>query len=291
MEYTKICKTCLNEFIAHKATTNYCSASCARKAYKQRMREERAQTVSDETEDQRRSARTARFKSLRVMKPSQAAEYIGVPRTTMFRYLRDGVVPCARPAGEALIRKSDLDLLFEVRSVVVKSCNATRLSFDDFMTVTEVAGAASVCRHTAEKMLHGLRHTVFGGVIYYRREEVETMLRRREKERHPEIDAWYTKSEIMSEYGMTESAVYSMASEHGIPRKRCGNATYYSKEHVDAIRGGLDKLQEEYNSREEAMAKYHFTYDQLKGMVRRHGIRTMLVGHRSWVNKSLTWTP
>lgn len=43
------------------------------------------------------------------MRSRQAAEYIGVCFRTMQTYIADGLIPCAKPAGRWLFKKSDLD--------------------------------------------------------------------------------------------------------------------------------------------------------------------------------------
>ena len=40
----------------------------------------------------------------------------------------------------------------------------------------------------------------------------------------------------MDKYGMTKTAVYTMVSNFKVPKKKEGNSTYYSKEHIDKIK-------------------------------------------------------
>lgn len=44
-----------------------------------------------------------------MMRTREAAAYIGVCFRTMQTYIADGVIPCVKPAGRWLFRKSDLD--------------------------------------------------------------------------------------------------------------------------------------------------------------------------------------
>ena len=46
-----------------------------------------------------------------------------------------------------------------------------------------------------------------------------------------EISEWYTATEIQEKFGMTLSAIYCLVSKEGIPKKKVGAATFYSKYH------------------------------------------------------------
>ncbi len=46
-----------------------------------------------------------------------------------------------------------------------------------------------------------------------------------------EINEWYTAADIQAAYGMTLSAIYTLVSKEGIPKKKQGNYVMYSKYH------------------------------------------------------------
>lgn len=44
-----------------------------------------------------------------MLRTREAAAYIGVCFRTMQTYIAEGIIPCVKPAGRWLFRKSDLD--------------------------------------------------------------------------------------------------------------------------------------------------------------------------------------
>lgn len=49
------------------------------------------------------------MKNEKYLKSREAAAYIGVCFRTLQTYISDGIIPCTKPAGRWIFRKSDLD--------------------------------------------------------------------------------------------------------------------------------------------------------------------------------------
>ncbi|MFR9495392.1 MAG: helix-turn-helix domain-containing protein [Rikenellaceae bacterium] len=67
------------------------------------------------------------------------------------------------------------------------------------------------------------------------------------------ITEWYSNDEIMEVHNMTKSAVYSMVSEHKVPKKKNGAITLYSKSHVDLLvkaRRGDTSIESTYSTQD-----------------------------------------
>jgi hypothetical protein len=79
----------------------------------------------------------------------------------------------------------------------------------------------------------------------------------------PDIDEWYSVEEMRAKFGMTVNAVYSFVSTYAIPRKKKDGKTYYSKRHVDKVKGIDEDEIPEYYTVAEAMKKYTLTRDQV----------------------------
>lgn len=87
-----------------------------------------------------------------------------------------------------------------------------------------------------------------------------------------EINEWYTVADIQAKYGMTLSAIYTLVSKEGIPKKKQGNYVMYSKYHFDLAKGQTAPKEREYYTYPEAMAKYNLTRDQLHHYLKYHNI-------------------
>ncbi len=87
-----------------------------------------------------------------------------------------------------------------------------------------------------------------------------------------EISEWYTVADIQAKYGMTLSAIYTLVSKEGIPKKKQGNYVMYSKYHFDLAKGQVAPKEPEYYTYPEAMAKYNLTRDQLHHYLKYHSI-------------------
>ena len=79
-------------------------------------------------------------------------------------------------------------------------------------------------------------------------------------------------------YDMTLSAIYSLVSKIGIPKKKEAGQTFYSKYHFDVAKGAASKEDEQYISVAEAMEKYNVTRDQLYHYVKTYKITRIKCG-------------
>ena len=73
------------------------------------------------------------------------------------------------------------------------------------------------------------------GKTYWSQKQIDAYFRKRKPDAN--IKDWYSTNEIMDKYGMTKTAVYTLVSNYKVPKKREGNATFYSKQHIESIKG------------------------------------------------------
>ena len=83
-------------------------------------------------------------------------------------------------------------------------------------------------------------------------------------------------ADIQAKYGMT--AIYTLVSKEGIPKKEQGNYVMYSKYHFDLAKGQVAPKEPEYYTYPEAMAKYNLTRDQLHHYLKYHNITRVKKG-------------
>ncbi len=86
------------------------------------------------------------------------------------------------------------------------------------------------------------------------------------------ITEWYSVEDMRQKFGMTLSAVYTFAYTYGISKKKVMREVFYSKRHVNAVKGIAEPVQPEYYTIAEAMEKYGLTRDQLYHYVKRHKV-------------------
>ena len=76
---------------------------------------------------------------------------------------------------------------------------------------------------------------------------------------------------------MTLSAIYTLVSKIGIPKRKEGPKVYYSKYHLDVAKGAKSAEDVEFISVAEAMEKYGYRFIPRGHRIRRrillHGIR------------------
>ena len=155
IDIQKKCEWCGVIFTAHKTSTAYCSHRCANLAYKERVRKKRVQELQLKFDEEAKPHSEKEF-----LTPTEVSAFLGVGRTSIYRYIRYGKIKAVRFDGKTLIRRSDIDKMF------------------DYITVSE---------------------------------------KNKPKEKVPIID-FYTTAEVKEKFGVKESWIYEIATEHNIPR-------------------------------------------------------------------------
>ena len=77
---------------------------------------------------------------------------------------------------------------------------------------------------------------------------------------------------------MTLSAIYSLVSKIGIPKRKEGPKVYHSKYHFDVAKGAKSAEDVEFISVADAMEKYSLTRDQLYHYVKTYKITKLRCG-------------
>lgn len=112
IQIPKICKNCLNEFVARTTVTKYCSHKCSQTHYKKRKREEKLRTTLEETQTIKRLP-IELLNSKQFLTISQTCELLSISRWTVSRAIKNNTLNAAKIGKRVLIRRIDLDKLFE----------------------------------------------------------------------------------------------------------------------------------------------------------------------------------
>lgn len=235
MTYKKLCEWCGSKFTAKKATTRFCSKRCANLAYKKKMRMVSIDIVDRKLgieQDQKIERNTPE-----IMTANVAAEYLGVHRATIYRYLEKGILKCKQLPGKTIIRKSDLQKLFDGSSGYVKQVRTPPEELKDFITMKEASVILELSIAGTFKVLKEQNVPVAKsrGKHFYSLRHINRIAADRRAKSFPEIQEWYTCQEVMHKYDITQTAIYNMAYTYNIPRKKIGRVTHYSKIHIDAL--------------------------------------------------------
>lgn len=111
IEIIKKCKWCGKEFVARKTTTEYCSHRCSGLAYKERKRQAKLSEFKAEYSTQIEGK--IEIEKLEFLSPTQVCRLLGVSRATAYRYFADNAIATVQFKGKTLVRRQDIDQLFE----------------------------------------------------------------------------------------------------------------------------------------------------------------------------------
>ncbi|WP_290209858.1 helix-turn-helix domain-containing protein [Bacteroides acidifaciens] len=276
IEIKKKCRWCGAEFIARKTTTEYCSHRCSGLAYKERKRQEKLDSYQREYEYQQSGQKEVAKQEF--LTPTQAATLLGVCHVTIYNYINRGVIKVWKLKRKTLIRRADVDELFsvlDIQSTQIKNPSAPITEFYTSKEVQEKFGVSNSGMHKIAER-EGWPKTQSRGKTLWSRSHVDRYFANQQPKE--EINEWYTAADIQAAYGMTLSAIYTLVSKEGIPKKKHGNYVMYSKYHFDLAKGTTAPKEPEYYTYPEAMEKYGLTRDQLHHYLKYHNITRVKKG-------------
>lgn len=229
----RVCEFCGKEFVSQKITTRFCSKECNRKAYKLRLRQRNVQQSERETE----AKPLSQLKDKDYLTVSEAAIILGLSRKSAYNLIYKGVLRATRFSEKlTIIRRSDIEAMFDKGEVYQKQPKKAPAPITLFYTTKEIVEKYKVCE--SQVYLIAKKTTIpketRNGRVYWSQKHIDAYFRKHAPDAN--IKDWYSTKEIMEKYGKTKTAVYTLVSNFKIPKKREGNATFYSKQHIDTIK-------------------------------------------------------
>lgn len=278
IDIQKKCKWCGEIFTAHKMSTAYCSHKCANLAYKERVRKERISAYQKELSFKEYNEPLKDLEQREFFTPTAAAKLLGISRATIYRYLADETIKAVLFKGKTLIRRKDIDMLFESSATYNKRLPQEKVSITEFYTTAEVKEKYNVVDSwifvVAKK--HNIPRTFNRCKTYWSKKNIDNYFGK--KAADPEITEWYSVQEIQDKFGMSLAAIYTLASKNAVPKKKEGIMVSYSKKHFDIAKGIAQPDEPQYYTVAEAMAKFNLTRDQLYHYAKYHNIPRVKVG-------------
>lgn len=236
----KICEYCGCEFEAYTQTARYCSHDCNRKAYREIKRKEVISITASMISQTKRERAKVDLSEQEYLSISEAAAIMGVSRWTIYRNAVKGIIPAKRLSQRTtLIRKKDIEALFEVVEPYEVLTTGERKPIDEWYTIDEVTEKYGLLRHRIRKIINaeGIPTKKAGTRILIAKGKMDAYFRKRCFDATlSNLAEWITTPEVMEEYNMTEQAVRVFVSRYAIPKKRLNGKLYYSKQHIDKLK-------------------------------------------------------
>jgi excisionase family DNA binding protein len=283
IDIQKKCEWCGKLFIAHKTSTRCCSHRCANLAYKERTRQKRVsefQTMVNQQIEKEDCIDKDFFT------PSEAAKYIGISRATFYRYLETNLIKSVQLKRKTIIRKRDIEALFDNASPYKKHLLRAKQSITDFYTTAEIKEKFGVKESWIYEIAkeHNIPRTFNRGRTYWSKKHIDSYFAKKAPD--ASITEWYSVAELQEKFGMTLSAIYTFVYKNVIPKRKEGKMVYYSKKHFDIAKGIATPEEPQYYTIPEAMEKYNLTRDQLYHYVKYHNITRIKVGKYTKILRS-----
>ena len=210
--------------------------------------------------------------------PSEAAKYIGIGRATFYRYLEKNLIKSVQLKRKTIIRKRDIEALFDNASPYKKHLPRSKQSITDFYTTAEIKEKFSVKEPWIYEIAkeHNIPRTFNRGRTYWSKKHIDSYFAKKAPD--ASITEWYSVAELQEKFDMTLSAIYTFVYKNVIPKRKEGKMVYYSKKHFDIAKGIATPEEPQYHTIPEAMEKYNLTRDQLYHYVKYHNITRIKVG-------------
>ena len=218
--------------------------------------------------------------------PTEVSSFLGVGRTSIYRYIRNGKIKVLRFDGKTLIRRSDIDKMFDYITVCEINKLKEKTPITEFYTTAEIKEKYGVKESWIFKVAkdNNIPKTFSRGKTYWSKKHFDAYFAK--KAPNPDITEWYSVAEIQEKFGMTLSAIYSFVSKNVIPKKKEGITVCYSKKHFDIAKGVAEPEKPQYYTIPEVMKKFNLTRDQLYHYVKYHNITRIKVGKYTKISKS-----
>jgi len=267
-EYKTVCKHCGKTFIAQKSTTKYCSAHCAKRAYKADLRAKQLQEESDTIKERnRRNLLAQEYLSI-----TTAAALLSISRPTLYKMITAGELKALRISERIIrIKRTDLEQLGTHIAPINTPIAEIRKAQEEYIGIPEAIQQFNISSAWFYQKIKNaeIHPTTMDGKAMYPLKPLKKLFA---KKKYAEIAEWYTIKEIIEKFGVSKQYVYEYTSDHKLPKKRQGKEVLVSKIHWDQSRG-LDPVEnEDYYTVSQATEKYNIGRGHLYDVIRTYKI-------------------
>ena len=277
----RTCEFCGKEFYAQKVSTRYCSKRCNELAYKQRRRQRQiTEAEAGILQKPIEEVGNKEFLSLQ-----DASVLFGITKRSVYNLIYNGVLQAFKFSSRmTFVRKADIEIMFEGH-LYKKKVKPERKPITEFYTTKEIqekfgVSEAWVFKLAKEKKIPKVLHH---GKTYWSKQHVDKHFAKHIE--NNSIVEWYSVQDMMEKFNMTTSAVYCFVSKFNIPKKKIKTSVYYSKQHVDAVKGINEPPKEEFYTMKEAVQHFGMTEDQIYKYAKKAKVSKHMEGRIVLMNK------
>ena len=282
MEIQKRCKYCGRSFIAHKMTTIYCSPSCNNKDYKRAIREKQIAEFMEE--EKKKTPKVDILGGKEFLTPTEGASLLGLSRATFYRYMSNGTIKAVQLRGKTIIRRKDIERLFD-NPPTYQSQSEKKQEKREYYTFRQIMEKFKCSKKAVMTRVekYNIPKVYQGRNCFFDRALVDVHF----AQLIAEIDLrdYYTIPQLEEKYKMSHAAVLSFVTRNKIPRITQGRTVYYSRAHIDTIKGERESIDPNYYTYSEIMEKYHFTKDQVAYYIHNYEIDNHKQGRFTVINR------
>ena len=282
MEIQKRCKNCGRSFIAHKMTTIYCSPSCNNKDYKRAIREKQIAEFMEE--EKKKTPKVDILGGKEFLTPTEGASLLGLSRATFYRYMSNGTIKAVQLRGKTIIRRKDIERLFD-NPPTYQSHSEKKQEKREYYTFRQIMEKFKCSKKAVMTRVekYNIPKVYQGRNCFFDRALVDVHF----AQLIAEIDLrdYYTIPQLEEKYKMSHAAVLSFVTRNKIPRITQGRTVYYSRAHIDTIKGERESIDPNYYTYSEIMEKYHFTKDQVAYYIHNYEIDNHKQGRFTVINR------
>lgn len=173
IDINKICEWCGKEFIAHKCSTRFCSKRCSEHSYKALRRQAHIEQESHATSE---SKKQRCIPTDNYFSPRQCAILLGIGKSSVYRCLAEGLIPCIRLKGKTLIGRASIDKMFENTPEYIKRETKVAEPIEEFYTTMEILEKFGISNSWLSKMAKewNIPKTVVRGKTLWSRKHCNT---------------------------------------------------------------------------------------------------------------------
>ena len=281
MEIQKRCKYCGSTFIAHKMNTLYCSPSCNNKDYKNNLRQRK---IAEFMEKEKKTPERDVLGSKEFLTPTEGSLLLGISRATFYRYMRDGTIRAVQLRGKTIVRRKDIDKLFD-NPPSYQTHTEKKQEKREYYTIRQISEKFKVSKkailHRCE--MYNIPKVYQGRNCFFDRALVDVHFAQLIAEF--DLRDYYTIPQLEEKYKMSHMAVLSFVQRNKIPRITQGRKVYYSKAHIDMLKGERESVDPNYYTYADVMEKYKYSKDQVSYYVHNYGIDSHKQGRYTVINR------
>ena len=228
-------------------TARFCSSKCCNQAYRYKRNVQSGKcTPPDSTIDlstlSRRVDEKKHFndtlKDKQFLSPTEAAELLGVCRSTVYNYLGLQELKAKQFRGKTIIRRSDIEKLFDEAPSYKKrgSIPKGKKTHNDYYSLKEMMEKFKISKRTVFRRCEqfGIPQIIEGRRTFWKKTDVDVHFA--ELLVQYDLKDWYNAQQIEDIYGMKRATLNQYALRHNVPRIQFQNITYYSKSHIDNLK-------------------------------------------------------